>query len=68
MSRFTVEFSPEVDQNIEKIAKALGVRTKADVVRKALNLLNYVVQEQEAGSKLILENERQNLKKELITI
>jgi len=31
MSRFTIEFSEEVDRQIEEIAKALHVQTKAEV-------------------------------------
>jgi Arc/MetJ-type ribon-helix-helix transcriptional regulator len=68
MSRFTVEFSDDVDADVETLIKSLGVKTKADVIRKALNLLNYVVQEQQAGGKLVVENERQNVKKEVVTL
>lgn len=68
MSRFTIEFSSTVDKEIEEIAQALSVSTKAEVVRKALNLLKYVVRERAAGSKLVLENEKQNVRKEIVTL
>jgi hypothetical protein len=68
MSRFTVEFSPSVDRDIDEIAHELGVTTKADVVRKALNLLKYVVRERKEGAKFVLENERQNTRKEIVTL
>jgi len=68
MSRFTVEFSPSVDRDIEEIGRDLGVTTKADVVRKALNLLKYVVRERKEGAKFVLENERQNTRKEIVTL
>lgn len=68
MSRFTIEFTDEVDKQIEQIAKALGANTKADVIRKALGLLNYVVQERAAGSTVILENKKQGVRKEVVTL
>ena len=68
MSRFTIEFSSKVDTEIEEIAQALGVTTKAEVVRKALNLLKYVVREREAGARFVLENEKQNVRKEIVTL
>ena len=48
--------------------KTLGAKTKADVVRKALNLLQYVLEEQKGGGKLMVENKRENSRKEVITI
>lgn len=68
MSRFTIEFSEEVDRQIDEIAKALHVPTKAEVVRKALGLLSYTIKEQQTGSKLVFENERKNIKKEVVTL
>jgi predicted transcriptional regulator len=68
MSRFTIEFTDDVDKQIEQIAKALNANTKADVIRKALGLLNYVVQERAAGSTVILENKRENVRKEVVTL
>jgi len=68
MARYTIELSEEVDEEIGRIADALGVKTKADVVRKALNLLNYVVREQAEGGKLVVENKKQNLRKEVVTL
>jgi hypothetical protein len=68
MSRFTIEFSEEVDKQIDGIAKALHAPTKADVVRKALGLLSYTIKEQQTGSKLVFENERTNTKKEVVTL
>jgi metal-responsive CopG/Arc/MetJ family transcriptional regulator len=68
MSRFTIEFSEKADKEINDVAERLGVKSKAEVLRKALALLNYVTEEQEGGSKLILENEKEKLKKEIVTI
>ena len=68
MSRFTIEFTEEADRGLEQVQKLLHATTKADVIRKAVNLLNFVVQEQEKGGKLIIENPRENLRKEIVTI
>ena len=68
MSRFTIEFSEDVDQQIDQIAKALKAPTKADVVRKALGLLSYVVKERDEGSTLVLENKKTNVRKEIVTL
>jgi predicted transcriptional regulator len=68
MSRFTIEFSEEVDRQIDQIAKALNANTKADVIRKALGLLTYVVREKAEGSTLIIENKEKNVRKEVVTL
>jgi hypothetical protein len=68
MSRFTIEFTEEADKGLEQVQKLLHAKTKADVIRKAVNLLNFVVQERENGGKLIVENPRENVRKEIVTI
>lgn len=68
MSRFTIEFSEDADRGLEQARRLLGATTKADVLRKAVNLLNFVVQEQEKGGKIIIENASENLRKEVVTI
>lgn len=68
MTVFTIEFSPKADDELKLVAERLGVKSKVDVLRKALALLNYVTGEQQKGSKLYLENERLKLKKEIVMI
>lgn len=68
MSRFTIHFSDDADRSLETAQKSLNVTSKADVIRKALNLLNYVVQERSKGGKLYVENEREKVRKEIVTI
>ncbi len=68
MPKYTIQFSKRTDRDLERLAKALGVSSKADVVRKAVNLLRYVLEEQKAGGKLIVENSRDKTKKELVPI
>ncbi|MEE9264692.1 MAG: hypothetical protein V3V11_09570 [Vicinamibacteria bacterium] len=68
MSRFTIDFSDEAERDLQGLIKALGVKSKADVLRKALNLLNYVVRAQEEGGKLLVENKKDKSRKEVITL
>jgi len=68
MSRFTIEFSADADKSLDEAQKALGAKTKADVIRKAVNLLNYVVSEKGKGGVLIIENRDENIRKEVVTI
>ena len=64
-NRFT---SPnKTDRDLARLTKALGVNSKADVVRRALNLLRYALDELKAGGRLV-ENNRDKTKKELIPI
>ena len=68
MSKFTIDFSDEAERDLQNLTKALGVKSKADVLRKALNLLNYVVRAQKEGGKLVVENKKDQSRKELITL
>ena len=68
MSRFTIDFSDDAERDLQSLTKALGVKSKADVLRKALNLLNYVVRAQKEGGKLVVENKKDQSRKELITL
>ncbi|MGO9056382.1 MAG: hypothetical protein ACLQU2_03230 [Candidatus Binataceae bacterium] len=68
MSRFTIEFTDEADRGLDQVQKILGGKTKADVIRKAINLLNFVVQERAKGGRLFIENEKENVRKEVITL
>lgn len=68
MPKYTIQFSKRTDRDLERLAKALGVSSKADVIRKAVNLLRYLLEEQKAGGKLVVENSRDKTKKELVPI
>lgn len=68
MSRFTIDFSDDAERDLQSLIKALGVKSKADVLRRALNLLNYVVRAQEEGGKLVVENKKDKSRKEVITL
>ena len=68
MSRFTIDFSPEAERELRDIQKALDVGSKADVIRKALSLVKYIVEERQNGGKLFIENEKEKVRKEVITL
>jgi len=68
MSRFTIDFSDEAERDLQGLRKALGAKSKADVLRKALNLLTYVIQAREEGARLVVENTKDNSRKEVITL
>ena len=68
MTKYTIHFSNKADEDLVRLTKDLGANSKADVLRKALNLLCYLLDEQKVGGRLVVENDRDNTKKEVITI
>jgi hypothetical protein len=68
MARFTIDFSPQAEAELRQIQKALDVSSKADVIRKALSLVKYIVEERHNGGKLFVENEREKVRKEIVTL
>lgn len=52
--RITADFSEDAYGVLTLLKTTLGVSSKADVLRKALGLLNYMVQQQHEGWKLQL--------------
>lgn len=51
-----------------RLTKRLGVKSKAEAVRKALNLLLYLLEERKGGGKPLVENAKNNSRKEVVTI
>jgi len=68
MPKYTIQFSKETDRDLERLTGILGVHSKADVIRKAVNLLRVVLEERKGGGTLIVENKRDRTRKELIPI
>jgi len=67
MPRITVDFSDKAFEAVEEIAKELST-TKAEALRKAIGLMRYVAKEQKSGAKLIIENPKENTKKEIVPL
>ncbi len=53
--KFTVEFNPEAAAVIDRLALKKGA-SKADIVRRALNLLSYVEDQQAKNSKILVQD------------
>jgi hypothetical protein len=68
MARFTIDFSPQAERELRDIQKALDAGTKADVIRKALSLVKYVVEERQHGGRIFVENEKEKVRKEIVTL
>ncbi len=68
MARFSIDFSEESDRDLDALTRELGVKSKADVVRKALSLLRFIVKVQSEGGRLIIENPRERSQREVITL
>ena len=68
MPKYTIQLSKKAEKDLVHLTKRLGVKSKADAVRKALNLLQYVLEEQKGGGKLMVENTKNNSRKEIVTI
>lgn len=66
MSRFTIEFSEKADKEMEEAVKKLDVKSKVEVLRKALSLLNFVIKEED--NKIVVENERLNTRREIVAL
>ena len=67
MPRLTVDFSKDAFEAIEEIANDLST-TKSEALRKAIALLRYTVRAQKKGSKLIIEDPKENVKREIVQL
>ena len=68
MARFTIDFSDVAADEIDQLAQELQLRTKADVLRKALGVLKYIVEEKRQGGRLFIENRQEGERKEIVAI
>jgi len=67
MPRVTVDFSEEAFKALDEIADALST-TKSEALRKALGLMRFVTQERRRGAKLIIEDPKENVRKEIVQL
>jgi len=68
MARFSIDFSEQSDQDLDALTRELGVKSKAEVVRKALSLLRFIVKAQSECGRLIVENPNEKSQREVITL
>lgn len=67
MPRVTVDFSDEAYKAIDEIAQALST-TKSEALRKSLGLMHFVLEERKRGAKLLIEDPKENVKKEIVQL
>ena len=63
-----MDFSDVAAEEIEQLAQELQLRTKADVLRKALGVLKYIVEEKRQGGRVFIENRQEGERKEIVAI
>ncbi len=56
--KFTVEFSPDAIEALDSIKEKLGKRSRADVLRSALLLLKYLLDETQKGNQIAIVSKR----------
>ena len=66
MSRFSVDFTADADEQIREIQASIGASSKAEVIRKALGLLSYIEKERAAGGRVIIENSSTSTRTEVV--
>lgn len=67
MPRMTVDLSDDAFEAVEEIAGELST-TKSEALRKALALMRFAVQERKKGGKLVIEDPKENVKKEIVQL
>jgi hypothetical protein len=67
LTRITADFSPEAYQTLNEVADLMNT-TKADVLRRSLGLLRFVLQEQKEGRKIVIEDGVGTVRKEIVTL
>jgi len=65
VTRVTADFSPEAYETLSSVSNQLDA-SKAEVLRKALGLLNFVVKHRAQGWRLVLEKD--DARKEIVTL
>lgn len=64
-TRMTADFTPEAYQTLSEVATRFG-GSKAEAVRRALGLLNYLLRQKDQGWTLVLEKDGE--RKEIVTL
>ena len=67
LTRITADFSLEAYQTLNEVADLMNT-TKADVLRRSLGLLRFVLQEQKEGRKIVIEDGVGTVRKEIVTL
>lgn len=65
VKRITADFSPEAYEALERVAKNLDT-TKADALRRALGLIDFLLTQKKEGYAIVLEKDGR--RKEIVTL
>jgi hypothetical protein len=66
VKRIVADFTPEAYEVLSDVAQQLNT-SKADALRRALGLANFILRQQKEGWRVILEHEKDKVRKELVT-
>jgi len=64
--RFTIDLTPNEHAQLERIKKDINAESKTEVFRKAVNLLNFIVDYQKENYTLVMRNDNSKKEKEII--
>lgn len=65
--RVTVDFSDEAFEKVDNISRRLST-SKSEALRKALGLMDFVLEEKHRGAKLILEGPEKGERREIVQL
>lgn len=65
MALYKIKVTPQAEEELRQAASFLGLKSGEDVILKALSLINFVAKEMHEGGKLVIENEKLNVRKEI---
>lgn len=63
--KFTLRLGPEAARDVEWLAQKLGGITMTEVFKRSLATEKYLLEQQEAGDVVLLENKRTGRQREL---
>ena len=66
-TRITADFDPEAYQALTEVAKSLRTN-KADAIRRALGLIQFLLKEKEQGMLFILEDKDGKTRKQIVAV
>lgn len=64
-TRITADFDPRAYEILEEVAAMLHV-SKAESLRKSLSLIQFILEEQAEGNRIIIEDKKGNNRREIM--
>ena len=66
MKTLKIELGKSADADLEGMKSVLNVDSEIEVIAAALGLLKYVIEQKKDGGRLVIENEKQRLRWEIV--